>query len=56
MPRIACKDCAVTTHLEKEHTVFAWILTPKGESRNAVGATNGMFRATTGLVTRTIGD
>jgi hypothetical protein len=42
------------TRLEKEYTVFVWILMPKEESKNAVNATYGMFKVTTGQVMRTL--
>jgi len=42
------------THLEKEYTVFVWILTLKEELKNAVNVINGMSRVTTGQVMRTL--
>ncbi len=42
------------TRLEKEYTVFVWILTLKEELKNAVNAINGMSKAMTGQAMRTL--
>lgn len=49
-----CKNYAARIHQEKEYTVSVLILMPKGESKSAVNAANGMFRAMTGLMMKTL--
>jgi len=54
MLRESCKNFAVEIHQEKANTVFVWILMPSEGSKNAVNATNGMFKAMTGQKMRTL--
>ncbi len=49
-----CKNYAARIHQEEEYTVSVLILMPKGESKSAVNAANGMFRAMTGLMMKTL--